>query len=394
MQEVSTPVPWYLSTDEDYMIRTLLSANIVIMVLLFSACSGGSKTFLTHHEGDTIPMCYAEGLTLVAYPDYTVATLRNPWDTLQTLHTYILLPAGREEPPHLPAGTVVHTPLQRSVVYSSVHCSLLEQLGRSEAVVGVCDLQYINLPHIQKGCRRGEIVDCGSTLAPDVERIVDLSPDAVLVSPFENSGGYGRIEKVGIPLIECADYMETSLLGRAEWMRFYGMLYGAEAVADSLFHVVEENYLALKERAATLPVTHSLLPDLKTGSTWYMPGGCSTMGHLFRDAGGRYAFADDTHSGSVPLAVETVLDRAGDADVWVIRYHRDRDMTYDDLAGEFAGYRGLKAFRQRNVYGCNTAHVPYYEEAPFRPDYLLSDYLLMLHPELKEAGELRYFKKL
>ena len=77
---------------------------------------------------------------------------------------------------------------------------------------------------------------------PDMERIIDLHPDAILLSPFENSGGYGRIEKLNIPIIECADYMETSALGRAEWMRFYGLLFGAAPQADSLFAEVDSCY--------------------------------------------------------------------------------------------------------------------------------------------------------
>lgn len=42
---------------------------------------------------------------------------------------------------------------------------------------------------------------------------------------FENSGGYGKLDKLHIPIIEAADYMESSPLGRAEWMKFYGMLF-------------------------------------------------------------------------------------------------------------------------------------------------------------------------
>ena len=89
------------------------------------------------------------------------------------------------------------------------------------------------------------IVDCGDAMNPDIEKIVELDADAILLSPFENSGGYGQLEKLGVPLIECAEYMETSALGRAEWMRFYGLLYGCEAQADSLFAVVEKEYFSL-----------------------------------------------------------------------------------------------------------------------------------------------------
>ncbi|WP_308756649.1 ABC transporter substrate-binding protein [uncultured Bacteroides sp.] len=371
-----------------------LSLLCCSLLFVLSACRGGKQETVLPDCGDTIFLRYADNLALVAYPDYTVATLRNPWDTLKTLHTYVLVPASRPLPAHLPAGTVVRTPLRKAVVYSSVHCSLMDKLGVAGSIGGVCDLKYIKLPGVQEGCRRGTIADCGSGMNPDMEKIIDLHPDAILLSPFENSGGYGRIEKLDIPIIECADYMETSALGRAEWMRFYGLLFGAASRADSLFAEVDSCYGQLKRRAALSSVSLSIVSELKSGSAWYVPGGRSTTGRLFGDACGRYVFAEDRHSGSIPLSFETVFDKAGDADVWTIKYNRDRDMTYSDLAADYTGYTGFKAFKTRNIYGCNTAKVPFYEETPFRPDYLLADLIQILHPEIGDLGGLRYFCKL
>lgn len=371
-----------------------LSLLCCSLLFVLSACRGGKQETVLPDCGDTISLRYADNLALVAYPDYTVATLRNPWDTLKTLHTYVLVPASRPLPARLPAGTVVRTPLRKAVVYSSVHCSLMDKLGVAGSIGGVCDLKYIKLPGVQDGCRRGVIADCGSGMNPDMEKIIDLHPDAILLSPFENSGGYGRIEKLDIPIIECADYMETSALGRAEWMRFYGLLFGAASRADSLFAEVDSCYGQLKRRAALSSVSLSIVSELKSGSAWYVPGGRSTTGRLFGDACGRYVFAEDRHSGSIPLSFETVFDKAGDADVWTIKYNRDRDMTYSDLAADYTGYTGFKAFKTRNIYGCNTAKVPFYEETPFRPDYLLADLIQILHPEIGDLGGLRYFCKL
>ena len=364
------------------------------IVWIFSACQGGKQNMVSSQTGDTIPLRYAENLTLVAYPEYTVATLRNPWDTLRTLHTYILVPAAEPLPAHLPQGTVVRTPLSKAVVYSSVHCGLVNNLGAFNSIGGICDLKYIKLPVVQEGVKRGTIADCGDGMNPDMEKIIDLHPDAILLSPFENSGGYGRIEKLNIPIIECADYMETSALGRAEWMRFYGLLFGAAPKADSLFAEVDSCYKRLQHRAMLSSVSLSVVSELKSGSAWYVPGGRSTMGRLFNDACGRYVFAEDKHSGSIPLAFETVFDKAGDADVWIIKYNRDRDMSYSDLKTDYIGYTGFKAFKTRNIYGCNTAKVPFYEETPFRPDYLLADLIQILHPEIGDLGGLRYFCKL
>ncbi|EGF58690.1 ABC transporter substrate-binding protein [Bacteroides fluxus] len=369
--------------------------SLLCLALLFlSACQGGKQGMVSSETGDTLSLHYAENLTLVTYPDYTIATLRNPWDTLKTLHTYILVPKEKPLPEQLPEGTVVRTPLSKSVIYSSVHCSLIDKLGAFKSIGGVCDLKYIKLPSVQEACKNGVIADCGDGMNPDMERIIDLHPDAILLSPFENSGGYGRIGKLNIPIIECADYMETSALGRAEWMRFYGMLFGAASQADSLFAEVDSCYQQLKRRAALSSVSLSIVSELKSSSAWYVPGGRSTIGKLFRDACGRYAFADDAHSGSIPLSFETVFDKAGDSDVWTIKYNRDHDMTYSDLQADYTGYTGFKAFKERNIYGCNTAKVPFYEETPFRPDYLLSDLIQILHPEMGDLGGLRYFCKL
>ena len=145
-------------------------------VLFLSSCGGRSKTASALANGDTIPLRYAENLTLMSYPGYTLATLRNPWDTLHTLHTYILVPKDRELPAHLPAGIVVRTPLSKSVIYSSVHCGLMDNLGVFGSIGGVCDLKYIKLPAVHEACRRGAIADCGDGMNPDMERIMTCIP--------------------------------------------------------------------------------------------------------------------------------------------------------------------------------------------------------------------------
>jgi iron complex transport system substrate-binding protein len=221
----------------------------------------------------------------------------------------------------------------------------------------------------------------------------------VLLSPFENSGGYGRLEKIGVPIVECADYMETSALGRAEWMKFYGMLYGKEREADSLFHVVDSVYHSISEKAKRMKRQRSMITEKLTGNTWYVAGGRSTVGQLIADANGDYVWASDEHSGSLALSFETILEKAGQSDVWVFNWSNSALPTYASLAAEFHGYKEMKAFRERNVWYIDTQKVPYFEEVSFRPDRLLRDYVLLLHPEASESmadGQLvpRYFTPL
>ena len=375
--------------------KILLSAYIVTWVLLLSACGGGSKTSSLQAEGDTVRMKYSSLLQIVKHADYTVVTICNPWDSLKVLHTYLLADREKPLPEHLPEGTVVRTPLQKSVIYSSVHCSLWSELDELKGIGGVCGLEYIKLPQIQEGCRNGSIVNVGNSMNPDIERIIDLRPDAILLSPFENSGGYGRVGKLNIPIIECADYMETSALGRAEWMRLYGLLLGKEAQADSLFAGIEKEYLTPTQQVKSQNLKRpTVISEKKNSSAWYIPGGNSTMGRLYQDAGADYVFAYLSNSGSVPLAFETVFDRGGNADIWLIKYNQPQDKTYSELERDYAPYARFKAFQDRKVYGCNTNHVPFYEESPFHPELLLKDLIKIFHPELLPDYDLKYFSNL
>ena len=371
------------------------SGNVLFLLLLL-LCVGCKTKDRTQSDksGATVAMRYAEQIQIDSCDGYWSVRVRNPWDTAKILHTYILVEQGRELPDNLPSGTLVRTPLRKSLIYSSVHCSLLVELDALDCIGGVCDLQYIYHPAVRTRCAEGRIVDAGNAMSPDLEKVIDLHPDAVLLSPFENSGGYGRIEKLGIPIIECADYMETSPLGRAEWMRFFGLLFGRKQQADSLFAEVEKRYASLKSLVDTVSVRPTVLSELRNGSAWYTPGGHSTIGRLYADAGAAYVWADDTRSGSVPLSFETVFDRGRNADFWLFKYNETVDKTLSSLSAEYAPYAGFRAFQTGRVFACNTGKVPFYEETPFRPDWLLKDLILVFHPECLPGETARYFKQL
>ena len=361
-------------------------------VVLLSSC--GNRTGFSQEEGDTLRLKYSSLLSIVRFDGYTEVNIKNPWKEGKVLHTYLLVPREKELPAHHPHGTVIRTPVERAAVFTTVHCALLTTIGHGENIVGVADLQYIKVPYIHEQVKKGRIADCGNGLSPVVEKIIDVKPEVILLSPFENSGGYGKVEDIDIPLVECAEYMENSPLARAEWMKFYGMLFGEEQKTDSLFAEVDKNYRALKEEAAKAGKGRSVLIDKMVGSVWYVPGGKSTIGQMIADANGRYPWAADSHSGSVSLPFEAVLEKAGETDAWLFRYSSDHDITYAELLGEHHGYSQFKAYREHKAYGCNVELSLFYEESPFRPDWLLSDFIQILHPDLPGLAPLRYYKRL
>ena len=371
-----------------------LFIHLMLSVLLFSSCGGRSKTASVIEAEKAIPLRYAENLNLSATEDYTIARLRNPWDTTRILHTYVLVDKEKSLPADLPEGTLVRTPLSKAVVYSSVHCGLLNQIGALKSIGGVCDLKYIKLQEVQDGCRTGSIADVGNGMNPDIEKIIDLHPDAIMLSLSRTVADTDGWKNSTSPLSNVQTTWKLRHWDVPKWMRFYGLLFGEAQKADSLFAEVEKNYNELKALVAPLSSAPSVISELKNGSAWYVPGGKSTSARIYADAGANYVFADDEHSGSVPLAFETVFDKGQNADFWLIKYNQAIDKTYKELEQDYAPYTGFRAFKERNIYGCNTGKVDFYEDSPFHPDRLLKDLIKIFHPTLLEGYELKYFTKL
>ena len=406
------------------------------VALLMAACQGGKTAAADADAGDTLEMKYAKLLTIVKHGDveetsdategidyqYAEAIIANPWKAGTMLHRYILIPKGKEGDKTVAmlarrrstgarcTTDTVRTPVERSAVFIAPHCQLMYELGCQQAIRGVCDLDYINIPDVKKRVAlsgstsaQNPIVNCGSSMAPDIERIIALKPEAILLSPFENSGGYGKLDKLHIPIIEAADYMESSPLGRAEWMKFYGMLFGneegksngisgtCELRADSLFSKIEKEYLKLKAEAGKLPKGLSILTERKTGNVWYVPGGQSTIGILLKDANARYIFSDDQHSGSLAMSPEQILAKGKQVDVWAFKYFGGAPLSQAQLLQEYDGYKALAAFNRGNIYQVDTSTVPYFELTSFHPELLLREFVILAHGE--RFGKLRFYKK-
>lgn len=365
----------------------------LFIACLLVACSQAGRQQATEESLSSDTIRYAQGFTVHHFNDYTSVDVRDPWDSTRLLQRYLLVDREKPVPGNLPKGTVVRVPVQNIVVYTSVHAAVIDQLGETGRIIGVCEPRYMDTPSVQEGLKAGRIADMGEATAPNVELMIDKGAELVLVSPFQNSG-YGPVEKLGIPIIEGADYMESLPLGRTEWIRFYGMLFGKEAKADSIFRVTEKSYLDLKELVTADMPRPSVISEKKFGSSWFMPSGESYVANLYKDAGADYIFTDLPGAGSTPLAFETVLDRAIHADLWLIKYNQSKDMTYGDLRSEYTPYENFDAFKNRRIYACNTGVVPYYEEFPLHPDYLLKDLIWVFHPELLPDYTPRYYHKM
>jgi len=352
---------------------------MLFTLLLFTSCfgRGGRGDASVGGQQDSV-ITTARLLSMERTGSYTLVTVGNPWKG-GVLHRYVLVPSDSVLPDDLPEGTVVRTPVSNALVYSSVHTSLMRELDALDAVRGVVDSQYFIDPDIAAGVKSGKIADCGNSMNPTVEKVIEMQPDAILLSPYQDAS-YGQITSLDIPIIECADYLEYDPLGRAEWVKFYGELLGKRTEADSLYQAVVTAYNDMKAKAAGAKSHPTVVTEMVINGVWNVPGGQSYMARIINDAGGRYLWNDDKNTGSLALDFNQVLAVAQNADYWFIKWTNINSLK--DLQGAFDLNKEMAAFHNKRVYVCDTDKSRFFDRIPFHPEVLLREFAAIMHPEL------------
>ncbi|GHU67319.1 iron ABC transporter substrate-binding protein [Bacteroidia bacterium] len=361
----------------------------LVPIVLFACNPSGKEISSQNVTCDTIR--YATGFEIETHTGYQILRIKNPWQNGIVLQSYILVPKSEKLPENLPQGILIHTPLQRTVAFSSVVCGMMNELNVLSSLAGVAEPQYIAIPQIQERMIHHALADIGQAARPNIELLISLEAEVFFTNPINESGA-ASLEKLSATTIPCLEWMENHPLGQAEWIRVFGLLFDKKNLADSLFAATEQSYLALQALCNTVSHRPTVMIEKKYGDFWYMPGGHSYFAHLLEAAGADYLFRKNDSSGSISYKFETVLERAEKADFWLFKYYNPYDLTYKQLAAEYPGYEWFDACKNRKIYACNTQKTAhYYHELPLHPDWILEDLIRIFHPELLSGGALRYY---
>ncbi len=359
------------------MLTKTINIGLLLLASFVTSC-GGRSSMTCKVAGDTLTTT-AQLLTIIDCSRYIIVDVENPWSEGALLQRYALVHRDSVVPEDLPTDAVlVRVPIGSALVYSSVHAGVFHELGCIDAITGIVDAEYYKIPEIVDGINEGKVVNVGNSMSPSVEKIVDLSPQAILTSPFQNAG-HGAIEMLGIPIIECADYMESAPLGRAEWIKLMGELLCKRDEAAEIYQNVVEEYDALVDRVKDVKERPTVISEMMTDGVWFLPGGGSYMARMYVDAGAIYPWSDNTSTGSLQLDFATVYDKAYDADFWLIKSH-EPNFSLANLESKYPLNEKMEAFSKGGVYVVNTVETSFFEDFPFHPEKLLREYILLFHP--------------
>lgn len=340
---------------------------------------------------------YAKGFEIENFENYSILSISNPWPESEVEYRYLLKKStapviGEEE-----YDAVLNIPIQSIVVTSTTHIPSLEMLGVEQALLGFPNLDYVSSERTRSLISRGAIKELGKNESLNTEVLIEIRPDVVVTFAVEGkNNAIASIEHAGIPVLYNADWTETHPLGKAEWIKFFGVLFGKVNEADRIFTEIERDY----NKAKTLACSSSSFPTVLSGAMykdiWYLPQGDSWAAKFIEDAHGNYLWEDRKGIGSLSLNLESVLETGKDAAYWIGPSQFEH---YDQLLEAHSVYSEFKAFQDKKVYGFMhkkgiTGGVIYYELAPNRPDLVLKDMIKILHPELLPDYELFFFAPL
>jgi iron complex transport system substrate-binding protein len=369
----------------------------IIFFLAFAGCKTDIGDKGLHTEKSVNIVKYAKGLEIYKYDGFTVVKVTRPWPDATKGFTYIMQQKGAVIPDSLKEIIIIPVPLKSVVVTSTTHIPSLEMLGVENTLTGFPGTDYISSVKTRKRIEAGKVKEAGANESLNTEVLLNLAPDAIVAFSINNTNKtLNSLEQSGLKVIYNGDWTEQSPLGKAEWIKFFGALYGKGKEADRLFSKVERDYNEALNLVKDLKSKPTVMAGALYQDQWYMPQGGSWGALFLKDAGADYLWAKRDGTGSISLSFETVLEKAENADIWI---GPSQYTSLNEMKEANPHYAQFKSYKNKQVYSYSTKKgetggLLYFELAPNRPDLVLKDLISIMHPELLPGYQLNFFEKL
>ena len=367
----------------------LLSLFISFSILL--SCNNKKQTEKNQIKTEN-NLKYAKGFEIQYFENYKKLIIKKPYQGAAESFEYILTNSAS----HNDLNTI-QTPVESIVVTSTTHIPMLELLHIEHKLVGYPNTKYISSKKTRALIDAGKVIDLGNEENINTELLLDLKPDIVIgFSINSNNKMFATIEKMNIPVILNGAWLEETPLGRAEWIKLFGVLFNKEKEADSIFSTIEKNYLEAKKIALNAERIPTIISGGLFKDIWNLPAGESFEATFLADANTNYLWKDAKGTGSLSLNIENVFEKGHDAEIWISPSFYT---SLEQLKNANDIYPKFKAFKNEQIYTFvnkkgTTGGLLYFELAPARPDLVLKDLIKIGHPELLPDYTFTFFEKL
>lgn len=366
---------------------------LFLCLFIFVSCKNELKSNHENTEVTSLELKYAKGFSVKKTGKYITLEITKPWPNSEKSYRHVL--ANYKD--DFNADSTLSLPIKRIVVTSTTHIPALELLGVEHTLVAFPETDYISSKKVRTLINKGAVQELGQNENMNTEVLLSLQPDVVVGFGVDGANKtFETIEKAGIPVIYNGDWVEDSALAKAEWIKFFGILFNKEQEADSIFNTIEGNYNKAKALAKLAKTKPKVMSGAMYKDVWYLPNGSSPEGQFLKDANVDYLWQDTSGSGSLALNFEAVFEKAKDTDLWLSPSYYT---SFKQLQNANNLYTKFKPFKEQHIYGFSgktgeTGGVLYYEMGTARPDLVLKDIIKICHPDVLEDYTPHFFERL
>ncbi|MFV8225991.1 ABC transporter substrate-binding protein [Christiangramia aquimixticola] len=374
------------------------SKILLFCLIIFCSCKDKDQQPVpSNMEGSEVIVSDAEGFKITEFEGYKILSVKSPWPQAKAPFKYLLKEKDIEVPGNIKFDQVINIPVESLVVTSTTHIPALEALGVENKLVGFPGTHYISSEITRDLIDTGEIKELGQNENINTEVLINLSPDVVIGFAINASNkGYETIQETGIPVLYNGDWTEKTPLGKAEWIKFFGVLLDKQKEADSIYGQIKSEYISAKKLAKSATEIPKVLSGSMFNDKWYLPHGNSWQAQFIKDANAHYIYENTEGDGSLALAFESVLEKSENVEIWISSGQYE---SYEQLFNESEHYKRFKAVKDQEVYSVSltkgaTGGILFYELGPQRPDIILKDLISIFHPDLLNNYQPVFYKPL
>jgi len=341
---------------------------------------------------------YAKGFDIVEENGFKKLIIKSAYKGSNEIYEYKVYNKSSSKNLNDLDKKIIQVPVKEIIVTSTTHIPMVELLEEEKSIVGFPFSKYVSSEKTRQLIDLGKIKEIGKENDLNTEILLDLQPELIVgysVSSADKS--LSTIQKSGINVIYNGDWLEETPLGRAEWIKFFGVLFDKEQLADSIFNVIENNYLEAKKIALKSTKQQTVLSGaIMSKDIWNLPAGDSFVAQFLEDANVNYLWKNTKGKGSLSLSFESVFEKGINADYWIAPGYfssKEQMLSSNKLYEKFTAFKEDKIYSPSIKKG-KTGGIIYYELAPTRPDLVLKDIIKITNPELLPNYKFTFFEKM
>ena len=360
---------------------------IILLILTCFSCKKNTASIEVSDEiiGIESSVRYAQGFDLQIFQDISKLVIKRSYPNAQNQEVFYLVPRNNFIPDSLQNKNVIRTPIGSAVPTSTTHIPMIELFNMEDKIVGFPQTNYISSDRTTELVKTGKIAELGNIQNLNFEILVSLNPDLVIgFSMSENDPAFNRVKETHIPILFNGDWLEEEPLGRAEWLKVFGALFDKNQMADSIFNQIEKEYAEAKEIAQKSNDRPNVLSGILFEDKWSLPAGESFMAHLFADANINDLWKETKGTGSLILALESVIEKGNASDLWI---GAGIFTDYETMLESNSHYSTFNAFQEKKIFNFakrkgDQGGILFFELAPIQPQVVLKDLIKAAHPDL------------